>query len=433
MILLPVLLRMFARLRLRGLGASFLFLIALSLAACQSESSKTAAGSEVIATETATAESTPEPALVPDSVTPLTAREATITPLPTADTSQANSFYDAFGRYLAGLPARPGASLPDTAVASPRWKAFSRNIGGKWRTFDRTHTHLTRRWATRQLDSAAQPLTTVFYPFSGPDLLNVGTYFPQADTYVMVGLEPVGALPTEAVLAQPNLFKMVQNSLWSVLSFSFFRTESMATDFKSAELDGTMPVLLLFATRTGHRIIDAQLVHLSPEGTLQEAAAQPDTKEVPGSRLLLEDSTGHRQTVYYFSADISDGKLAANPGLLKFVGGLGPVSTFVKSASYLMHKSYFSRIRNTVLRQSNLILQDDSGIALRFFNLQDWQLTHYGHYTKPINLFAKHFQPDLLAAYQDSVHHPKPLPFGTGYNWRANESNLLLALRKTKS
>lgn len=409
-----------------------------TLGACQSESRRQETPPPVAATEPALP-TTPAPAAeapVSADPTPAAAPTAPVPAasanLPSADTTHASNFYDAFGRYLAGLPARPGAPLPDTLLNSARWQAFSRTIGAKWRSYDRTRVRPIRRWGRHELDSAAQALPTIFYPFSGPDLLNVHTYFPQADTYVMVGLEPVGALPTPVVLAQPNLFKSVQSSLWSVLSFSFFRTLSMEKDFQSAELDGTLPVLLLFATRTGHRVIDAQLVHLSAEGTLEEAAARANTSEVPGSRLLLEDSTGRRQTVYYFSADLSDGKLAANPALLKFVGTLGPVATFVKSASYLMHKTYFSKVRKTVLNQSRLLLQDDSGVAYDFFDDGRWRIIHYGHYTKPIKLFAAHYQHDLYTAYHDSLNRPRPLPFGTGYNHRANESNLMLALRKTQ-
>lgn len=419
------------------------FTAAALLTACQAESTKSTRQEAPTAVETpATPEAPGAEAAVADSATARDSaqtgapaappiRPATVN-LPQVDTTRATGFYDAFGRYLAGLPARPGAPITDTLLTSARWKAFCGANGTKWRAYDRSRVKPIRRWATRQLDSAARPLTTVFYPFSGPDLLNVYTFFPHADTYVMVGLEPVGALPTPAVLAQPNLFKKVQSSLWSVLSFSFFRTISMKQDFKSAELDGTLPVLLLFATRTGHRVVDAQLVHLSPAGALEEGAAAPDTRQVPGSRLLLTDSVGHAQTVYYFSADLSNNPLAANPALLTFAKSLGPVATFVKSASYLMHKAYFSKIRNVVLDQSQLLLQDDSGIAYDFFDDNRWRITHYGHYVKPIRLFANHYQHDLFTAYRDSLHLPRPLPFGTGYNYRANESNLMLARRKEK-
>jgi hypothetical protein len=405
------------------------------LAGCQSETARntretpTAVASPAVAAASVPADVGAVGA--PDSAAADSVGDALLARAALADTSRATGFYDAFGRYLAGLPARPDAPLVDTLLKSPRWQVFRRAIGPK-RSYDRTRVQPIRRWATRQLDSAAQARPVVFYPFSGPDLLNVHTYFPQAETYVMVGLEPVGALPTPGVLAQPELFKTVQNSLYSVLNFSFFRTISMAADLKTQELDGTLPVLLLFATRTGHRVIDVQLVHLSPEGVLADGAAVPDSRQVPGSRLLLADSTGRHQTVYYFSADISDGKLAANPALLAFAKSLGTVSTFVKSASYLMHKRYFSKIRNIVLNQSQLLLQDDSGIAYDFFDDGRWNITHFGHYTKPIPLFEAHYQHDLYTAYRDSVHRPKPLPFGTGYNHRANESNLMLALRKAR-
>ncbi len=417
---------------------------ALLTTACQTESTKSARIEPPVATEaSATApEALPEPApeTAPDSTSYVSAETDSLTSatrppatdLLPIDTSRATGFYDAFGRYLGGLSARAGAPIADSLLTSTRWKAFCAANGAKWRAYDRSRVRPIRRWATRQLDSAARPLSTVFYPFSGPDLLNVHTFFPHADTYLMVGLEPVGALPTPAVLAQPNLFKMVQSSLWSVLNFSFFRTISMEKDFKTAELDGTLPILLLFATRTGHRVGDAQLVHLTPEGTLADGAAAPNTRQVPGSRLLLTDSLGRAQTVYYFSADISDGHLATNAALITFAKSLGSVATFVKSASYLMHKSYFSKIRNVVLNQSQLLLQDDSGIAYDFFDDGRFRITHYGHYVKPIPLFAKHYQHDLFTAYRDSLHRPRALPFGTGYNHRANESNLMLAVRRVK-
>ncbi len=407
------------------------------LTACQSESAKPPAATVVTTTPVGAPAAPAAPATVDSGARAATLEDSAAGRLPSPanlpgapDTTRATGFYDAFGRYLAGLPARATAPLADSLLVSSRWQAFRTTNDAKWRSYDRSRVRPIRRWATRELDSVARPLTTVFYPFSGPDLLNVHTYFPQADTYVLVGLEPVGALPTPAVLAQPNLFKLVQSSLWSVLNFSFFRTISMEKDFKTAELDGTLPVLLLFATRTGHRVIDAQLVHLSAEGTLQEGVAAPNSQQVPGSRLLLTDSLGRAQTVYYFSADLSDGKLATNSALSTFATQLGPVATFVKSASYLMHKRYFSKVRNIVLNQSEVLLQDDSGIAYDFFDAGRFRITHYGRYTKPIPLFGAHYQHDLFTAYRDSLHRPRSLPFGTGYNHRANESNLMLAVRK---
>ncbi|UYZ57748.1 hypothetical protein [Hymenobacter latericus] len=87
-------------------------------------------------------------------------------------------------------------------------------------------------------------------------------------------------------------------------------------------------------------------------------------------------------------------------------------------------------MRNLILERSQFILQDDSGIAMKYFPRGNWRFIHYGTYRKPIPMFAMYYQPALTAAYQDSVQKPRPLPFGTGYNWRVNDSNLLLAKRK---
>ena len=78
-----------------------------------------------------------------------------------------------------------------------------------------------------------------------------------------------------------------------------------------------------------------------------------------------------------------------------------------------MHKSYFNQVRRTVLRRSRYILQDDSGIAMKYFQKGAWQFNYYGTYRRPINLFAKQYQPALTAAYRDTLHRPKALPFGT--------------------
>ena len=96
----------------------------------------------------------------------------------------------------------------------------------------------------------------------------------------------------------------------------------------------------------------------------------------------------------------------------------------VKSATYLMHKSYFSVIRNTVLQKSTLILQDDSGISYKFYDHSQWDITLFGKYTKPIPMFKEHYEADLFDAYK---HVSNTLDFRYGYNL---ESNILLAEKK---
>ena len=135
------------------------------------------------------------------------------------------------------------------------------------------------------------------------------------------------------------------------------------------------------------------------------------------------------QTLYFFSTDISDDGIKKS-GFLKFCESLAPGNSFVKSASYLMHESYFSTIRSFLLNNSNTLVQDDSGIPISFFAPDSWQLRYFGSYPGPISIFAKYLQPQLYSIYQHS--HPVPLDFGIGYRHYAKQSTLILGTRKSQ-
>ena len=100
----------------------------------------------------------------------------------------------------------------------------------------------------------------------------------------------------------------------------------------------------------------------------------------------------------------------------------------LKAASYLMHEPGFSRVREFLLAKSNMILQDDSGIPLRFLERPDWNIRYCGLYVGPIETFKKYWQPDLAAESARSA--PTPLPFGFGYQWQPNRSGLMIVTRK---
>lgn len=337
--------------------------------------------------------------------------------------------------FLAGMPATRQSKLRDI-TDEPAWQAFAADAATSWANYHRTRTTIMQQWAATELDTVLQNSPTVFYPFSGPDFLNVFTLFPTSQAYILVGLEPVGSVPRRSTLANPKLYPAIKASLWSVLNFSFFRTNDMAVDLKSVELDGALPLLMLFAARTDNQITAIRHVQIGPDGKLApadtSALAKPNSKLVPGAEIILITKDGQEKKVYYFSADLNDWKLGTTKdAILDYVKSKGPLTTYVKSATYLMHKPYFSKVRNLILDRSPFVLQDDSGIAMKYFRPDDWQLTYYGTYRRPINLFARHYQPELTAAYTDSLHRPRPLPFGTGYNWRQKDSNLLLARRRT--
>jgi hypothetical protein len=352
-------------------------------------------------------------------------------PRPNRLTAPDTAYAQDVALFLGGQQPSQHSTLAAVA-ATPAWQAFAKDQDKSWAKYRATHTTRMTQWANTELDSVHANSPTIFYPFSGPDFLNVFTMFPSSQTYVLMGLEPVGSIPARTTLKNPRLLPAIKTSLWSVLNFSFFRTNDMAVDLKSVELDGALPLMMLFAARTGNQITAIRPVQLDATGQLLEADSiqTPDPKSIPGVEMKLRGPDGQPKTIYYFSADLSDWKLSAKSAPLEFVRHLGPLTTYVKSATYLMHKSYFNKVRRTVLRRSRYILQDDSGIAMKYFQKGAWQFNYYGTYRRPINLFAKQYQPELTAAYRDTLRKPKALPFGTGYNWRQTDSNLLLAKRQ---
>jgi hypothetical protein len=241
--------------------------------------------------------------------------------------------------------------------------------------------------------------------FSGPDFLYANAFFPSAKNYVLVGTEPVGTVPDVTKLALGDALYRMESSLNSVLNYSFFQTKQMRQDFSAAQLNGTIPVLMVFLARSSKTVLN--ITPVQPHGV----------------RIDFSDGT-----LYYFSVDLSNGSVERS-GLFNFCRQLGRGDSLLKSASYLPHEPGFSTICNFLLDQSDLIVEDDSGIPYHSFDPAKWQVRLFGAYQPPIDIFKQYYQPDLADAFTHSS--PESLPFGIGYRgWDRTKSALIVARRK---
>jgi hypothetical protein len=105
-------------------------------------------------------------------------------------------------------------------------------------------------------------------------------------------------------------------------------------------------------------------------------------------------------------------------------------NTFIKAASYLLHTPTFSTMKSIVLDKSSVILMDDSGLPLKAVNDGKWNLTYYGKYVGPTRDFPYIHESDRLTIYKKDTATIKSIPFGTGYKWKLNESNMLFCVKK---
>jgi hypothetical protein len=113
---------------------------------------------------------------------------------------------------------------------------------------------------------------------------------------------------------------------------------------------------------------------------------------------------------------------------LKFCQHLGTGASLLKSPSYLLFENGFATIRNFILDHSHIIVQDDSGIPLDYFEPNKWSLRLFGVYLGPIDVFKQHYQVRLRELFEQG--NPPPLEFGFGYRWNYKEANLIVATRK---
>ena len=327
--------------------------------------------------------------------------------------------------FLAGMPVSENSPLAPL-TRDPAWQEHSAFFEKEFSKLNLRQLQKLHEWQATYLPESMQPIPVVFYMFSGPDFLYVDQFFPKASVYVLCGKESMGPPPDP--LRIPNLagaLGNLENAMKSSLETTYFITKDMKIDLQQQNLNGVLPILYAYLARADKSITEVTLGSLNSSGGFQEGARG----SVPGVRIRYTDNhSGDSQTTYYFTTDISDGGIKASPGFLKFCQHLGTGAGFLKSSSYLMFESGFGTIRNFILDHSNMIVQDDSGIPLAYFDPNKWHLRFFGVYLGPIELFKQHFQPRLQELFAQS--NPPPIEFGFGYRWNYKEANLIVATRK---
>ncbi len=328
-------------------------------------------------------------------------------------------------RFLAGMPIDRQSNFAERQNTID-WLEHQRFFGNVWSKLEMQQLSRVRQWSAEELERVNATFPSIFYPFGGADFLYVYSLFPQAKEYVLVGLEPIGSVPDLAGASKSELsrhLKEIRNSLHNLLQLSSFPISQIKVDLPE---QGILPILYVFMARTNNRILDVQYIGLDKQGHIK--TLQPVM--IPGVKIaFVSERENEPRTLYYFSTDLSNEGLQQHPELINFISQLENLVTYLKAASYSMYADRFSKVKDLVLSQSKYILQDDSGIPLTSFDSSKWDLTFYGNYTRPISLFSNRYQPELQQIYQndDSI---KPLNFKIGYQFKSNESNLMLAKAK---
>lgn len=343
---------------------------------------------------------------------------------------------DDAARFLAGMPGREGS--PYKSLESQQaWIEHAKQMDAAWDRFETRRKVGMSAFQKSELTGAPVDGSPIWYPFSGGDALTMLTFFPGHSIYVMAALEPPGRIPRAQQFEEIDLSKelpQIGGTLSSLLGKSFFVTREMDRQLRGQVTDGVAEPMLIILARMGYQINSHHYVQLSEEGKLVPRVLEEKRAAFGKNRALtmeIQKEGEKPATLVYISVNLDDRHMKEDEPFKMYIESLGKTCTLLKSTSYMMHSDAFKMIRQMVLDDSNLIVQDDSGVPWKYFTPETWQVQLYGDYVSP---FGKDFQfrtqKDLRAAYADNRKAVKPLKFRMGYGAGKIESNLQVARRK---
>jgi hypothetical protein len=334
-------------------------------------------------------------------------------------------------RFLSGMKGRadgPFRALEETTS----WKSYAAEFDTSWHQLQTEQVQPLDAFQKRELASIRPTGQYVFYPFSGPDVLYMTRFFPEGKVMVMAGLEPVGSLRVTQRYSARTLDRELagwKKSVSSIFERSFFVTSEMDSEFRGRVADGLLPMILLLLERSEYTIDHVQYGQLTESGEFgpEEETDPPIRKHKAVQVHFHRGSETASRTLYYFSTDLGPA-FEKNPAFSRFLDSLGTPDTLVKSASFLLHWRMCSALRRYILHNSNLILEDDTGVPYSYFQNSAWQVRLYGEYSAPIKPFKRLYQKDLAKAFQDPSQ-VRPLGFSLGYGYGHRPSSMILAIR----
>ncbi len=324
--------------------------------------------------------------------------------------------------FLSGR-ARPGGDQRRNAIiAQPFYTHVATSLARSWKAYASGHLEPMRRWMHRALPRARR--ATVFYPFSGPDFPNAYAAYPEAETYLLIGLEPAGTLPSIEGMGDRNIARgmlFLHQLLETFTADNYFHTKEMALfNAWSPSIAGTSGLLLAFLGLMGFEpesirpfVIDYNGEERTLSRDVPEHRDALDKGEHSVEIAFTVPETGARKRIVYLSADLSNMRaIDRNPGIFIYLERRMPEDVLIKAASYLLHLDNYRSMKRLIMRRARTIVMDDTGPRIAEFG-PEWTITPYGEYRGTIELFANRTQPELTELYR--ARNPAKLPFAFGY------------------
>ncbi len=347
--------------------------------------------------------------------------------------------WDELARFLAGMPIS-GDSVFHELTRTPVYRDHAREMDRFWRQVLRENIFNIIPWRNTHI-MPHYDYGTAFYPLSGGDFINLYLLYPLARRYIMISMEPAGVIPSPLDLSQAQLRRglmAIRGTIGNIAVKNYMMSAVMKHGMRNPYIDGTLPVCLIFAARLELIILGIEPVGLSDKGLILplDVAGKVGNGESPhavGNRVTFKASeTGPMREILYLCLRLDGNSMDPSTPEGKFFNTLDNLNVIIKSAFYLLHRESYDAYCQSLLSRTRMLIQDDSGIPYSLLNPDEFNITLYGYYNRPLALNDMKrpvMQQDLADAFR---LNPRSLPFDFGYGvWRHDKlSNLLLAVRK---
>lgn len=330
---------------------------------------------------------------------------------------------DESSEILAGLV----ASQEVPALRGESFNRFNVSVDHAWSNYQTKLLEPLADWSEQELPKVATPV--VFYPFSGPDFPTVFTVFPEADRYILVAIQRAGKPVDVEKLNPEDARKLVEQlgTTWQKFSkIGFFLTNDLDNNASRRGISISPTItLMVFASRLGFTVENVLPLQLNDDGSdVVPAIATPKTD---WNSVRLELNKDSRQVIVdYVRIDLSDSNLNLNSKQKNFIETFSHSPTLFKAASYLPQNGDFVTIRNAVLKNSPIIVQDETGIDYGLLS-KNFKVKLYGNFSRPHHLFSSQYQRSLANAFKKG--NTSPLAFKIGYE-KESGSTLQVAVRQ---
>lgn len=332
----------------------------------------------------------------------------------------------------------------------PVWAAHAEAMVAIWNQMD-PRLEAMRAWSDQHLASAASATAPLVYPFGGPDLISAIQFFPDASLFILLGLEAPGRLPMPEEFSGKALaedLERLRRPFHSMVESGYFVRNDIDKDLSGGHFDGLLPLILIGLVHAGQVPIGLEYVTLDPE-TVQVVPLPPEADDASAVKVsfvdrasadrmdearrtgrdLAEDERPKARSVYYFARDLSNQGLYTDDPFGRLLERQKAINVYIKGGEYLLHLPSFSNLGKLILAESQIVLQDDSGLPIRQLKSDRWNIRLFGQYSDILAAYKKWFQEDLAAAYAKS-DRVEPLPFNLGYNSTNDGGCLILAERR---